>query len=89
MKLLRVNRKLLATCLFYIAAIVSILAIQKMIFQAPSITHNNPLPIPAGVRLCSAFGTELKAGVSGIPVPFFTLDNVLEIEQIGHHLYNF
>ncbi|MGI2259574.1 DUF4056 domain-containing protein [Shewanella sp. GXUN23E] len=46
------------------------------------------LQAPAGVRPCCAFGTDLKAQVGGIPVPFFALENLLEPGEIGHHSYN-
>ncbi len=43
---------------------------------------------PVGVRPCCAFGMDLKAQVGAIPVPFFSLENVLGDEDIGAHHYN-
>ena len=46
------------------------------------------LEAPAGVRPCCAFGTDLKAQVGGVPVPFFSLENLVEAGQLGSHIYN-
>lgn len=43
---------------------------------------------PVGVRPCCAFGTNLKAEVGHVPVPFFSLGNVLDPSNIGSHVYN-
>ncbi|MBV7316237.1 DUF4056 domain-containing protein [Shewanella sp. NIFS-20-20] len=43
---------------------------------------------PVGVRPCCAFGTELKAKVGRIQVPFFSLSNVVAIDDLGQHQYN-
>ncbi|RWR03239.1 hypothetical protein ED28_04215 [[Pantoea] beijingensis] len=47
-----------------------------------------PLPAPDGLRPCCAFGYNLKARLLGIPVPFYTLDNVIEANKTGTHHYN-
>ncbi len=46
------------------------------------------LEAPAGVRPCCAFGTDLKAQVGGVPVPFFSLENLVDAGQFGSHVYN-
>lgn len=46
------------------------------------------LEAPAGVRPCCAFGTNLKAQVGGVPVPFFSLENLVDAGEFGSHVYN-
>lgn len=41
-----------------------------------------------GVRPCCAFGYDLKAQLGGIPVPFFSVGNVVDADKIGQHRYN-
>ncbi|WWE57707.1 DUF4056 domain-containing protein [Parasalinivibrio latis] len=43
---------------------------------------------PVGVRPCCAFGKDLKAQLGGVPVPFFSVGNVLDVESLGNHIYN-
>ncbi|HAS8597411.1 TPA: DUF4056 domain-containing protein [Vibrio vulnificus] len=43
---------------------------------------------PVGVRPCCAFGYDLKAQLGGIPVPFFSVGNVVDADKIGQHRYN-
>ncbi|GHA49019.1 membrane protein [Photobacterium aphoticum] len=43
---------------------------------------------PVGVRPCCAFGKDLKAQVGTIPVPFFSVGNILGADAIGNHRYN-
>ncbi|MBB1314480.1 MULTISPECIES: DUF4056 domain-containing protein [Aliivibrio] len=43
---------------------------------------------PVGVRPCCAFGTNLQTEVGGIPVPFVSVENVLNISELGDHIYN-
>ncbi|CZF80956.1 hypothetical protein GCE9029_02306 [Grimontia celer] len=43
---------------------------------------------PVGVRPCCAFGKDLKAQVGGVPVPFFSVGNVLDAKGVGNHKYN-
>ena len=47
-----------------------------------------PLPPPQGLRPCCAFGYSLQAQVLNIPIPFYTLDNVVTAGDLGKHLYN-
>ncbi|USD43528.1 DUF4056 domain-containing protein [Vibrio sp. SCSIO 43135] len=46
------------------------------------------LEAPVGVRPCCAFGKDLKAKLVGVPVPFFSLGNTLDADDIGDHKYN-
>ncbi|WP_235630871.1 DUF4056 domain-containing protein [Aliivibrio fischeri] len=43
---------------------------------------------PTGVRPCCAFGTGLKAELGPVPVPFFSLENVVEVSELDQHKYN-
>jgi len=46
------------------------------------------LSAPEGLRPCCAFGYNLRAEVGGITVPFYQLDNVVEVNNLGKHHYN-
>ena len=46
------------------------------------------LKAPVGVRPCCAFGVDLKAQLGSVPVPFFSLENVLSSNEMGNHHYN-
>ncbi|MGR5321565.1 DUF4056 domain-containing protein [Vibrio sp. DNB22_19_1] len=46
------------------------------------------LTAPVGVRPCCAFGVDLKAQLGSVPVPFFSLENVLSSSEVGTHHYN-
>lgn len=46
------------------------------------------LKAPQGLRACCAFGYDLQAEVAGIPVPFYTIDNIVEANNLGEHHYN-
>ncbi|HAS63238.1 MAG TPA: DUF4056 domain-containing protein [Vibrio sp.] len=50
--------------------------------------HSQQLEAPIGVRPCCAFGMDLKAQLGSIPVPFFSLENVLSASEVGSHHYN-
>lgn len=54
--------------------------------QAWPILHD--LKAPQGLRACCAFGYDLQAEVAGIPVPFYTIDNIVEADNLGEHHYN-
>lgn len=43
---------------------------------------------PASLRPCCAFGGDLKAQVGPVPVPLYTLENVIGPKEIGQHGYN-
>ena len=49
---------------------------------------NAVLKPPAGLRPCCAFGTDLQAKFLNIPVPFFKINNMLDQNHLGNHLYN-
>ncbi|STO98344.1 Uncharacterised protein [Grimontia hollisae] len=53
-----------------------------------SISSMSLAAAPVGVRPCCAFGKDLKAQVGGVPVPFFSVGNVLDADGVGHHQYN-
>lgn len=46
------------------------------------------LDAPQGLRACCAFGYNLQAELAGIPVPFYTIDNIVEADTLGEHHYN-
>ncbi|WP_272681655.1 DUF4056 domain-containing protein [Providencia sp. PROV129] len=46
------------------------------------------LPPPQGLRACCAFGYNLQAELWGLPVPFYTIDNIVEADKLGEHHYN-
>ena len=50
--------------------------------------HAQQLKAPVGVRPCCAFGVDLKAQLGSVPVPFFSLENVLSSNEVGTHHYN-
>ncbi|WP_146490681.1 DUF4056 domain-containing protein [Vibrio sp. T20] len=43
---------------------------------------------PTGVRPCCALGTGLKAELGPVPVPFFSLENVVDVSDLNQHKYN-
>ncbi|WP_260115548.1 DUF4056 domain-containing protein [Vibrio sp. SS-MA-C1-2] len=45
------------------------------------------LIVPQNVRPCCAFGDLQKVNFGPIPVPFFHLHNVIEIDEIGPHKF--
>lgn len=47
-----------------------------------------PLNPPQGLRACCAFGYDLQAQLWGLPVPFYTIDNIVEADKLGEHHYN-
>ncbi|WP_114764874.1 DUF4056 domain-containing protein [Vibrio rhodolitus] len=51
-------------------------------------TQADELKAPVGVRPCCAFGMDLKAQLGSVPVPFFSLENVLAADEVGTHRYN-
>lgn len=52
------------------------------------LVHAQQLKAPVGVRPCCAFGVDLKAQLGSVPVPFFSLENVLSSSEVGTHHYN-
>tara|TARA_Y100001956_G_C4113102_1_gene183452 strand:+ start:340 stop:1428 length:1089 start_codon:yes stop_codon:yes gene_type:complete len=51
-------------------------------------TQADELKAPVGVRPCCAFGVDLKAQLGKVPVPFFSLENVVNRDEVGTHHYN-
>lgn len=51
-------------------------------------TQADELKAPVGVRPCCAFGVDLKAELGKVPVPFFSLENVVNRDEVGTHHYN-
>lgn len=45
------------------------------------------LTVPQNVRPCCAFGDMQKVKIGPVPVPFFRLNNVVELEEIGPHKF--
>ncbi|EMD0832212.1 DUF4056 domain-containing protein [Morganella morganii] len=43
---------------------------------------------PDGLRPCCAFGYDLRAKLGPVPVPFYTIGNVLTAADLGEHVYN-
>lgn len=43
---------------------------------------------PSGLRPCCAFGINMKSKLSVIPVPFFTVNNIVQIADLSTHHYN-
>lgn len=46
------------------------------------------LSAPESLRPCCAFGHNLHVRAVGIPVPFYQIGNVLDIDTLGSHRYN-
>lgn len=43
---------------------------------------------PDGLRPCCAFGYDLRVKLGPVPVPFYTIGNVLTAADLGEHVYN-
>ncbi len=52
------------------------------------IALSSELEPPIGLRPCCAFGVDLKVDLFGAPIPFFSLDNVVELSALTAHRYN-
>ncbi|WP_318479369.1 DUF4056 domain-containing protein [Photobacterium leiognathi] len=50
--------------------------------------HSNALDAPVGVRPCCAFGQDLETELLGIPIPFFSVENIVDSQELGKHIYN-
>lgn len=46
------------------------------------------IPMRKGLRPCCAFGAKLGASVGPVPVPFFSLSNIVGLDQVGPHTYD-
>jgi len=47
-----------------------------------------PLGEPNGLRPCCAFGYDLHAELLGLPVPWYQLNNVVDVDDLGRHQFN-
>ncbi|PSV28031.1 DUF4056 domain-containing protein [Photobacterium sp. GB-72] len=50
--------------------------------------YSKALDAPIGVRPCCAFGQDLKTELLGMPIPFFSVENIVDIPMLGKHSYN-
>jgi len=46
------------------------------------------LPVRKSLRPCCAFGTHLKAKLGPLPIPFFSLGNIVSVDDLGPHRYD-
>jgi hypothetical protein len=46
------------------------------------------IPMRKGLRPCCAFGVKLGASVGPVPVPLFSLSNIVGLDQVGPHTYD-
>jgi uncharacterized protein DUF4056 len=46
------------------------------------------IPMRKGLRPCCAFGAKLGASVGPVPVPLFSLSNIVGLDQVGPHTYD-
>ncbi len=46
------------------------------------------VPVRTNLRPCCAFGTELGASLGPVPIPFFSLENIISVDQLGPHKYD-
>ena len=61
--------------------------------QTQEVANNNfpvsqPIDMPNGLRACCAFGHNLRVQLWGVPLPFYRIDNVADIDNLGIHHYN-
>ena len=50
--------------------------------------YSKALDAPVGVRPCCAFGQDLKTELLGMPIPFFSVENIVDASRLGKHIYN-
>jgi hypothetical protein len=46
------------------------------------------VPVRTHLRPCCAFGTHLQASLGALPVPFFSLGNIIGLDDVGPHKYD-
>jgi len=46
------------------------------------------IPVRTNLRPCCAFGTELRASLGPIPIPFFSMENIIGVDEVGPHKYD-
>lgn len=59
-----------------------------LLFVGCANDNKNIIPPPAGLRPCCAFGSNLKAELLGMPIPFIQVSNMLDEDELGRHIYN-
>ena len=45
-------------------------------------------PVRVELRPCCAFGTDLQASLGPVPVPFFSIENITGVDELGPHKYD-
>lgn len=85
---------ILVTLLFCIPPTEAILPISIDFAHIPQQQAGEAWPVvkqlsaPEGLRPCCAFGYQLKTRLSGIPVPFYRINNVIDAGNTGQHSFN-
>ncbi|GEA50940.1 membrane protein [Vibrio inusitatus NBRC 102082] len=51
-------------------------------------TSSFAIDTPSGVRPCCAFGINMKSELGVVPVPFFRVNNMVDLSDLKVHLYN-
>src|SRR5207245_11529059 len=51
-------------------------------------TEIGEIPVRTHLRPCCAFGTNLQASLGPVPIPFFSLGNIIGLQQVGPHKYD-
>jgi hypothetical protein len=46
------------------------------------------LPVRVHLRPCCAFGTHLQASFGPVPIPFFSIGNIMSVDELGPHQYD-
>lgn len=46
------------------------------------------VPVRENLRPCCAFGTHLQASLGPLPVPFFSIGNIIDLDGVGPHKYD-
>ena len=46
------------------------------------------VPVRTNLRPCCAFGTHLQASLGPVPVPLFSLGNIIGLDEVGPHKYD-
>ena len=64
----------------------SVIALNLLLVNAPSFAAESVAP--TGLRPCCAFGIHMKSELGVIPVPFFKVDNIVELSDLEQHRYN-
>ena len=49
---------------------------------------SKPIAPPDSLRPCCAFGYDMQVSLFGIPVPFYMLSNLVDLNALGVHSYN-